>query len=206
MPRVGHSERRESVMKDRQILTAEQFAARRPDLPENGRWIELVEGRLVQLDPPDDIHGNVVLNLSKAMADYLQTNQQVSDGYLCFELGLLVHRDPDTIHFPAASYLTQGPRFAESDQIYIDFPPRLVIEIASTNRRRRGLVDRVKAYQKWGVEEIWIADGLQKQMHVVETGRGAISYNGQQSLSGSSVLRDFRVDVGALFKAPDWWK
>src|SRR5690349_9953116 len=106
-------------MNDEPKLTAQQFAELRPDLPENGRWTELVAGRLVQLDPPDELHGNVVLNLSKAMADYIQSKQQDSEGYLCFELGLLVRRNPDTIHFPAASFVTQGGRFAAVDQIYV---------------------------------------------------------------------------------------
>src|SRR4026207_167967 len=113
-------------------MSAQQFAELRPDLPENGRWTELVAGQVVQLDPPDEFHGNVVLNLSKAMADYIQSKSPDSGGYLCFELGLLVHRDPDTIHFPAASFVTQGARFAAVDQIFVDVPPKLVVEIAST--------------------------------------------------------------------------
>ena len=46
----------------------------------------------------------------------------------------------------------------------------------------------------------------QKHISFVESGRSMHSYTGGQSLSGSAVLRDFRIEVSALFRAPAWWK
>ena len=53
-----------------QSLTAELFAAQRFDLPDDGRWTELVAGRVVALGPPEPIHGTVVLNLTKALGQH----------------------------------------------------------------------------------------------------------------------------------------
>src|SRR5579871_5633979 len=118
----------DETMQPAELLTAEQFGDQFFELPEGGRWTELIEGRLVELSPPDDAHGNVVRNLSKSLALYAQTSQR---GYACFELGLIVRRDPDTVRFPAACYFVTGERFAESDKFLTDVCPALVIEIAS---------------------------------------------------------------------------
>jgi Uma2 family endonuclease len=186
-------------------LTAEQFDDQRPDLPEGGRWVELNAGRVVQFDPPDPAHGNVVLNLSKTLADYLGKQAPAESGYVCFELGLLVARRPDTVHFPAASYFV-GSRFVEADKTYTDVVPRLVVEIASTNSRRRGLADRVNDYLKWGVPFVWFIDTVERQVHVVQQGQATETYDDQQSLDGSPVFRGLQIPVAELFQTPSWWK
>ena len=76
------------------LLTAEDFADRKYELPDGGRWTELVEGQVTAYSPVDDVHGNVVRNLSGALATHAQQTQQ---GYAGFELGLIVSRDPDTV-------------------------------------------------------------------------------------------------------------
>src|SRR5690242_16829515 len=108
-------------------LDAEQFAEQKYDLPEGGRWTELVSGKVVVLSPPDDAHGNIVRNLSKSLADYAHQSQL---GYACFELGLIVSRCPDTVRCPAACYFTSGERFAEADKAVTDACPAVVVEIA----------------------------------------------------------------------------
>jgi len=192
-------------MTDSRIQTAEEFAETRHLLPENGRWVELVEGRVVNLDPPDAVHGNVVLNLAKALAAHLQLSNE-DDGYLCFEQGMLVSRDPDTVRFPAVCYLKSPERFAQVDQMYTDRPVSLVVEIASTKIRRRNLVEKVRAYHNWGVELVWTADCVEKELHVMQRGQKTKSYRAHQSLFGGPVLSGFKIGVGALFADPEWWR
>src|SRR5689334_6584422 len=96
------------------LLTAEEFAHSKYDLPDGGRWTELVEGQVKAYSAVDDIHGNVVRNLSAALANHAQQTQQ---GYAGFELGLIVSRGPDTVRCPAISYFVDGERFAELDKI-----------------------------------------------------------------------------------------
>jgi hypothetical protein len=51
-------------------MTVQQYEDR---LLEGDRWIELVAGRLIRLDPPDELHGDVVRNLSLPLAKYLKS-------------------------------------------------------------------------------------------------------------------------------------
>ena len=76
------------------MLTAEEFAETKFDLPERGRWCELVAGDIRQFDPPDGLYGPVVLNLTKALGKHLhgeqsQPSSSSADGgsaYACYEL------------------------------------------------------------------------------------------------------------------------
>ncbi len=46
-------------MIDDALVTAEEFANTKYDLPEGGRWTELFAGRILTLQPPDEVHGNI---------------------------------------------------------------------------------------------------------------------------------------------------
>jgi Uma2 family endonuclease len=182
-------------------LTAEQFVAERDTLPDGGRWTELVAGKPVILSPPTIEHGTAVLNLSKALAEYSQKEQ---GGYACFELGLMIARNPDTVHFPAICYFTTGGIFAEADKAVTEARPTLVVEVASANDRRRGLEERVTNWLEWGVKLVWVLDPQGKQVHAVEKGRGGQRFGEHQSLSSESVLSGLQISVRELFKEPGW--
>ena len=195
-------------MNQRGLLTAEQFSEQKFDLPDGGRWVELVDGELVTLHPPDVAHGTTLLNLSKALADCLQQNPE---GYACFELGLIVARNPDTVRCPPVSFFVQGDRFAEADKAVTDTRPALVAEIPSTNDRRRDLGRRIKAYLEWGIELVWVIDPIEKEVYVYQRGRPSKKLSEHKmlygcSLLGNSILPEFKIRISALFVEPDWWR
>jgi Uma2 family endonuclease len=184
-----------------ELLTAEEFVSTRDELPDGGRWTELVAGKLVTLSPPTIEHGTAVLNLSKALADYSHKEQ---GGYACFELGLMTARHPDTVRVPAICFFTDGPIFAEADKVVTEARPTLVVDVASTNDRRRGMEQRVTSWLEWGVRAVWVLDPQAKHVHAVEKGRAGQRFADHQSLSGGSVLSGFEINVGELFKEPGW--
>ena len=127
------------------------------------RWLELVAGRLVRLSPPDEIHGNVVRNLSKALGKHFRKNPTL---YPVFELGLVLSRDPDTVRCPAISCFSVGDGLAQSAQLVTDARPELIVEVASSNDRREAMSDRIRDYQHWGVPAIWVFDPVSQHAHV----------------------------------------
>lgn len=184
------------------IWSAEQFADNKFELPEGGRWTELCAGEVVTLSPPDEGHGNVVLNFSKALAEHAQ---KAEDGYACFELGLIVARNPDTVFCPAVSYFRTGERFAELENLVTETVPELVVEIASTNDRRRNISARIAAYLNWGVGHVWLADTQRQEIHIFQPGVSPIRLRGREVLHGGMVLKEFRSHVDDLFAAPAWY-
>ncbi|HEY2252839.1 MAG TPA: Uma2 family endonuclease [Planctomycetaceae bacterium] len=185
------------------VLTAEQFAATRHELPDGGRWTELIAGRPVLLSPPSVEHGNAVLNLGKALADFSQSGQ---GGYACFDLGLVIARNPDTVLFPAACFFWTGAMFAESDKIVTEARPTLIVEVASSNDRRRGLTERIGGWLNWGASLVWLFDPHARTVHVFEKERAVQPLAEHEFLNGGSVLPGFQTSVGNLLKEPGWWK
>ena len=184
------------------LLSAEQFADRKFDFPEGGRWTELHAGEVVTLSPPDELHGNVVLNFTKALATHAQ---QVQDGYACFELGLIVARAPDTVYCPAISYFQSGERFAELENLVTETLPALVVEIASSNDRRRNMAARIENYLNWGVSHVWLVDTDSQEIHLFQPGISPIKLSSDEVLHGGTVLSQFRSRVEDLFAKPAWY-
>ena len=184
------------------IHTAEEYAEHKLDLPEGGRWTELVAGEIVTLQPPDEEHGNVVRNLMLAFSKFAHKTQQ---GYACFEIGLVTKRNPDTVRCPPASYFTAGAPFAEIDNLIARTKPAVVVEIASTNDRRRQIEDCILEYQEWGIPLVWVIDPHEKKVHTFQVNRSALHFSQHQVLYGSSILDGFECPVGDLFELPPWW-
>jgi len=182
-----------------------EFEASRPDLPEAGRWHELHEGRLALLSAPEEIHGTIVLNLSRLLAVWLQSRPPGLRGYACHGLGLHVERDPDTVYFPAISLFLGNSSFLQADRIVASAVPDLVIDIASTNDRRSEMRRRTTAYLQLGIRSIWVPDPFKKEVQVIQRGAHTLALGNWQTLDGSSLLPGFSIPVEQLFAQPKWW-
>lgn len=179
-------------------LSIEQFEDR---LAEGDRWIELVAGRLIRLDPPDEMHGDVVRNLSRPLAAFLKLHSDVS---ACFELPLILSRQPATVRTPAICCFQSSQRFAESDKLLTDSQPLLIIEVASTNDRREGMSERVRGYLEMGTRGVWVVDPVTRHVHVFHPPSHGIMLKETQFLRGAPILPEFQVLVSDLFQQPKW--
>ncbi len=184
------------------LLTAEEFAASASDDELDLRRAELVAGRVAVLEAPDLLHGTVVFNVTKALSRYLQ-HVPDENGYACFEIGLIVARNPDTVRRPAVSFFVGGQRFAELDRPMTETRPALVIEVASTNDRRRGMRQRVESYLHWGVRTVWVADTVEKTVHVLSTSKPSRQYSGAQTVPGQPIFGQFELPVDEFFRMPE---
>ena len=167
--------------------------------------MELVDGELLRLDPPDEEHGTIVQNFSRELAAFLRQSESSSQAYACFELGLIVSRNPDTIRFPAACCFIESERFSETDKFATEATPHWVIEIASTNQRRNDTKRRVKDYHAWGVKLVWVIDPLEKTLHTFSHLRTIKNLSEDQSLTAEPVFPNFQICVADLFVIPKWW-
>ncbi|MCH8830974.1 MAG: Uma2 family endonuclease, partial [Planctomycetes bacterium] len=128
-----------------------------------------------------------------------------TSGYACFEIGLIVARNPDTVRCPAISFFTDHDRFAESDNPVTDRIPQLVIEIASTHRRSSGIRTRIEEFHQAGIEWVWVVDPIEQTVRVCVKGRSAQTYSAGQALPGGTVLPGLQIPVKDIFREPVWW-
>lgn len=192
-------------------MTAEQFGKEKFDLADGGRWAELIAGEPVILEPPTPEHGTVVMNVSRALAEHIQTTRV---GYACFELGIIVQRNPDTVLGPAICYFVSGDRWAEMDRVVTDSCPALVVEVSSTPDRRRGIPDRVAAYRDRGVAVIWVIDPELRQVRVYSGTNRMNLLTREDSIDAgelwgsddnAELLTGFFLPLADVFAEPEWW-
>lgn len=194
-------------------MTAEEFVEQKYDLPEGGRWSELIRGELITLDQPSDAHGNVIRNLSRALAIWIE---EKGIGYACFELGLVVRRAPDTVIFPAVSYFLEGNRWDETDKVVTDSRPALVIEVASTVQRRRNMPERISHYKECGTQIVIVIDPVEQKIAIHSHNDRLEVLSADDifvarddwcdSPSGETLLAGFTIPVAEIFQQPEWWE
>ena len=168
---------------------------------EGDRWIELVAGRLVRLEPPDEKHGDVIRNLSRPLAQYLKSSPDIC---VCFELPLVMSREPASIRCPAVLCFRSGDRFSETDKLVTETLPTLVIEVASTNDRRDGMSERVRGYLDAGISGVWVIDPVTKHVHQFHPPIPGMMFKETQILQGDPILPGFQIPVSDLFQPPKW--
>ena len=184
------------------MMTAEEFAEQRVELPDGGQWAELVRGVPVTLQTPDIDHGTIVLNLSKALSTYVHAG---NSGYPCFDLGIQVETRPDTIFFPAISYFLKGERFAETDKAFTNAVPELIVELITTTDRRMNINERSRCYIDKGSKVVWVIDSSQRTVHIIEKGNPVAKHvKESELLVGKPALDTFEIPVSDLFIEPDW--
>lgn len=184
-------------------MRVDEFLEQRFDLPESGQWSELHRGQLVHLQPPDLDHGNTILNLSKILARFAAD----AEGYPCFDLGLVIEREPDTLWFPSISYFDAGPRFAETDKQVTEAVPAAVIELASTSDRRRPMPARARRYLAWGVREVWIVDPAEEsvQLHSPDQPGPPRAWGRGDTVKMVGCFSGLELQIAELFAQPEWW-
>ena len=82
----------------------------------------------------------------------------------------------------------------------------LVVEVASTNDRRRQLGTRVRDYLNWGAKRVWIIDPVELLCFIHCLGRTVKRLSAGDALSGDPLPAEFRVSVSDLFAEPKWWR
>ncbi|MBD3673182.1 MAG: Uma2 family endonuclease [Planctomycetaceae bacterium] len=185
-------------------ITAEEFAEQRWDLPEDGRWTELVAGEIVQLLPPNTLHGTSVLNLSKRLAEFRQQNPGLA-GAACFDQGLITRRQPDSVFVPAVAFIPDVGPFELADQFLTEKCPLLAVEVVSSNDRRNLISSKVEIYLEAGVQSVWVIDLDAQDVLVVDQSGAKSHYSGPDHLTENSILPGFQMPVAELFQEPEWW-
>lgn len=184
------------------LITIDEFLVGRDELPDGGRWMELWLGRLVRLTPPDELHGLVVMNLGRRFGEHLG---QSRSGTALFSRGVIVTRSPDTLRFPAMSFFAGETPEDAWDDAPTDRRPDLVVELASSNDRKRGIGDRVRQWQTAGVHEVWVVDTQTRKVGVYISGDAPVVLEEGARIHGRRALVGLTVNVDALFTSPTWW-
>ena len=180
-------------------MTAVEFLDLREQLPEQGQWAELVDGRVRLWPAPEVEHGDIVGNLMRLTTAAVALNPAA--GMPLFRKP--VQPRPRSVQTPAMVWLTDGG-FAAMDAAALTSPPAWLVEIAGHPKLRVELPDRMRAYLAWGVSMLWVIDPIAGQI-VQMTADDATIYESDETIAADPVVGTLQVRVAELFREPELW-
>ena len=178
---------------EEKLITAEEFA----EMVDVGR-AELVKGRIVEMPPPKDRHGEVESNFSYYINMFVREHElgRVRVG----ESGVLIHRDPDTVRGMDVAFISNKRLAQRRDPDgYLDIAPDLIVEVLSPSDRWSQVMNKLREYFDIGVRLVWVADTEAEIVYAYRSETEIESYEKGDDLPGEEVLPGFTVPVAELF-------
>ncbi|WP_435009417.1 Uma2 family endonuclease [Tundrisphaera lichenicola] len=177
------------------LMTAQEFGRR----PDPGHPEELVQGRIVDLPPPDRRHGYVCSRanyLLKIFLDGRDLGRVMSN-----DSGVITERNPDTVRgadvaFYSYARLPKGPLPSG----YGPEVPELVFEVRSSSDRWREILEKVAEYLKAGVLVVVVLDPEPQVAHVFGVDEPPRKLGATDELTLPGILEGFQVRVGRFFE------
>jgi len=174
------------------LLTAEDLYQLGPDAP----YI-LVEGALVEVNPPGGIHGEVAGKLSAYLGIFILTNKLGK--FFTHDAGFVLQQNPDTVFGPDFAFIRQG-RLTKSPTAYIRTIPDLAVEVVSPSNTRPDVDRKTRIYLDAGVEQVWIVDPFRGELSVRQADAPTVTLGPEDIISGNDLLPGFELRVGDLFE------
>src|SRR5262245_10762055 len=136
------------------LITAEELAR----MPDNDRPMELVRGRIVEMNQPRPRHGQICAKVCHILG--IHVDRYDLGHVLTNDSGVITERNPDTVRGADVSFygyekVPKGPLPARE---YLSVPPDLVFEIRSPDDRRSKLLTKVAEYLNVGVAVVCVLD------------------------------------------------
>ena len=174
------------------IVTYEDYA----QLPEGAPY-QLIEGELVMAPAPIPDHQSVVLDLARALQEFV----------LARKLGRVliapidVYLGPRNTPQPDVIFITRERLHIVGDK-KIEGAPDIVIEVLSPGTAYYDLRKKKRIYEAAGVREYWIVDLLEKSIEVFVLENNAYTLFHRVEIEGgvkSKVLPQFALDLKNVF-------
>ena len=163
--------------------------------------VELVEGEIVTMPPPQALHGVVLIRLAARMFMFVEAQGL---GYVTAgDAGFLLERDE--IHGNTVRGLDVA--FIRGDKLpgpfptgLIDIAPDLAIEIMSPSNTVSDTKLKIEQLLRAGCPEVWIVHPDLRRVDV-HSAAGIRSFREGDSLSAPVILPGFEIAVSDIFPA-----
>ncbi len=158
---------------------------------------ELVEGRIVRMNPPGAEHGRIEALLIWHLMNVVTTHQNAH--VLSGETGIYIRRNPDTVRGMDIAVISRQRLPTVADSGYLEVAPELVVEIVSPSDRWQDIEDKISDYFSIGVEQVWVVHPRQQAVYVYRSRSERAVFEREATLQGKGVLEGLRLTVAALF-------
>lgn len=180
------------------LITLAEFA----QLPDLGRPSELLLGRVVEMNVPANLHGKYQLNIGRALGRYLDQHDR---GHLTGEVGVITHRNPDSLRAPDVAFYSYSRVPEDSPPSgYWQVSPELAFEVRSPTDRWVQIVSKVGEFLNAGVLVVAVLDPLERKLHVYSADRATLMLNEDEDFAVSEFLPE--ILPGCTLAVRDFFK
>ena len=175
------------------LLTAEDIFK----LSATDRRYELVKGELYEMPPAGARHGDVASETGARLRVHVRTNQL--GRVFAAEAGFILHRDPDTVRAPDASFVAAERLPPELPAGFLLLAPDLAVEVVSPGDTDREVQEKVEDWLAAGTRLVWAVYPATHPVAVYSSLETVQVLSQEDTLEGSEVVPGFACRVGDLF-------
>jgi Uma2 family endonuclease len=153
--------------------------------------IELIAGRVVEMEPAGGLHGSVAARIGRALSNHV-LSRRLGEVFGA-ETGYVLELDPDTVRAPDASFVARE-RIAAMGGIpaaFIPGPPDLAFEVTSPRDRRGEVQSKTRSWLDAGTKAVVVVDPRRRTAVIHRPDGTSISYGGADPLELDDVLPGF---------------
>jgi Uma2 family endonuclease len=179
-----------------ETMTVEQFYDY--CIGRDGR-IELVDGKVIEMPPVANDHGEVDSNLHGILGPFVRRRRL---GKVYLNTGFILRREPPLVYAPDEAFIT-AERLAAHPPApkrgYWEMVPDLAVEIVSPDDRPGQLRRKIDEYLAFGVRCVWVVYPIQREVRVFRPGTPVEVLAGDAVLEGEELLPGFSVALTELW-------
>lgn len=176
------------------LITAEELLK----LPDDDYRYELVEGRLIRMNPPKPRHGWVACNIGVLLGTHVKKHGL---GIMMVESGYTLKRDPDTVRGPDVSFVRkERVAIAGFPDAYWEGAPDLAVEVISPDNRGPALRRKVGEYLDRGAVVVLVVHPIKEYVTVYRRMTPPVTLQGTNDLDLDDVVSGFCCQVREIFE------
>jgi Uma2 family endonuclease len=172
------------------------------------KWIEVVNGEIVEMNPVGIQHVVIADNVSEILRKPVKEKNL---GYVFSDsLIYVLERSPNgrikRSRIPDVSFVRRS-NFPKKYDVKRPFPgaPDLAVEVVSPDESAETVLDKVRDYLKYGSEQVWVLYPDQHELHQYVQGEDAVrTYRAADTLEAPTLFPGLKILVGDLFILPDF--
>lgn len=180
------------------LMTADELLMLPSFVAGSDRRYELIRGELRTMSPTKPLHGIVSARLTIELGKFVQKHDL---GELFgAETGFLVETDPDTVLGTDAAFVSRE-RLAqvETFEKFFPFAPDLAVEVLSPSNTVQEIDEKINFYFAAGSRAVWVFNPKRRTVAVYRSPFDVGILSERDTLEGSEVLPQFKLDLAKLF-------
>ena len=162
----------------------------------DGRY-ELVDGKVLEMAPVNEEHGEVAFQINGAFYVY---SRRYGIGRGGVEIGYRVRQNPDIVRGPDVSFnVSSRSENEEPLRGFVPGAPDIAVKVVSPSNTAAQMEREVAEYLAAGSQRVWVANPSTRSVAVHRADGTTITYTGDDVITDEELLPGFSLPLSDIF-------